>query len=87
MATLGKRPEKVRKQFVNSSHPYIILRFEDGHEIRIRKGKGKRFDTWPGETIQLLAVHDTNSGERELLEKRRSDAFDDANDEPMDEEK
>lgn len=86
MPTIGQRPEKVRKQFVNNTHAYIILRFEDGHEIRIRKGKGKRFDTWPGETIQLLAVHDRNSGERELLEKRRSDHFDDAGTEPMDEE-
>ena len=84
---IGQRPEKIRKQFINATHPYIILRFEDGHEIRVRKGKGKRFDAWPGETIQLLAVHDTKSGERELLEKRRADNFDDATEEPIDEER
>ena len=84
---IGQRPEKIRKQFINANHPYIILRFEDGHEIRVRQGKGKRFDAWPGETIQLLAVHDTKSGERELLEKRRADNFDDATDEAIDEER
>ena len=87
MPTIGQKPEKVRKQYINESHPYIILRFEDGHEIRVRKGKGKRFDVWPGETIQLLAVHDTTSGERELLEKRRADDFDDPSGEPMEEDR
>jgi hypothetical protein len=71
-------PKKLRKQYVNSDHPTVVLRFEDGHEIRVKKGVGKAFDAYSGETIKVLAVYDHTSGERELVESRKADDFPDA---------
>ena len=71
-------PKKLRKQYVNSEHPVVILRFEDGHEIVVKKGGGKTFDAYAGETIKVLAVYDKTSGERELVESRKADEFADA---------
>ena len=34
-------PAKLRKAYVNIDHPLVILRFEDGHEIRVAAGKGE----------------------------------------------
>ena len=47
--------KRIRKQYVNSDYPLVIMRFEDGHEIKVYKGTGKEFDAYPGETIKLLA--------------------------------
>ena len=74
------RPKRVRKQYRNSDYPLVIMRFEDGHEIKVYKGTGKEFDCYPGETIKLLAMFDPTSSERELVDTRRADAFDDARD-------
>lgn len=71
-------PQKLRKQYVNNTHPLIVLRFEDGHEIKIYQNTGKDFDAWAGETIKIMAVYDPSSSEWELLEARRADAFTDA---------
>lgn len=71
-------PKKLRKQYVNSDHPVVVLRFEDGHEIIVKKGGGKTFDAYAGETIKVLAVYDKTSGERELVESRKADEFPDA---------
>ena len=37
-------PSKLRKAYVNLEHPVVVLRFEDGHEIRVSKGKVKTFE-------------------------------------------
>ncbi|MGH7718805.1 MAG: hypothetical protein ACREON_08180 [Gemmatimonadaceae bacterium] len=71
-------PKKLRKQYVNDNHPTVVLRFEDGHEIRVSKGAGKTFDAYAGETIKVLAVYDHTSGERELVESKKADDFPDA---------
>ena len=71
-------PKKVRKQYNNITHPLVVLRFEDGHEIKIYNGKGKAFDAWAGETVKVLAVHDPNSSEVELLASKKSEEFEDA---------
>ncbi|MGQ0713891.1 MAG: hypothetical protein ACT4PJ_09165 [Gemmatimonadaceae bacterium] len=71
-------PKKLRKQYVNSEHPVVVLRFEDGHEITVKKGGGKTFDAYAGETIKVLAIYDQTSGERELVESRKADEFADA---------
>ena len=76
--SVHRPPKKIRKQYRNVDFPTVVLRFEDGHEIRVDKGRGKQFDAWPGETIKLLAVYDPTSGERELIEARRADAVEDA---------
>ncbi len=71
-------PKKVRKQYTNNTYPLVVLKFEDGHEIKIYQGTGKVFDAWNGETVKILAVHDTTSKEWDLLEARKVDQFEDA---------
>lgn len=71
-------PKKLRKTYTNSEHPLVILRFEDGHEIAVKKGAGKSFDAYSGETIKVLAVYDHTSGERELVASKKADDFTDA---------
>ena len=71
-------PKKLRKQFTNSTHPLIVLKFESGHQIKVYQNEGKEFDAYSGETIKLLAVNDPTSSDWELVENRKADAFDDA---------
>jgi hypothetical protein len=71
-------PRKLRKQYANNQYPMVVLKFEDGHEIKVYQNTGKVFDCWVGETVKLLAVHDPTSKEWELIETRKSDAFEDA---------
>jgi len=71
-------PKKLRKQYVNNEYPHVMLRFEDGHEIQIPKGVGKAFDAWQGEAVKILALWDPTSSERELVESRKGEDFDDA---------
>ncbi len=68
-------PKKLRKQYVNNTYPLVILRFEDGHEIKIYQNSGKVFDAWAGERVKIMAVHDPESKEWELIETRTGDAF------------
>ncbi len=71
-------PKKLRKQYANNDHPMVVLRFEDGHEIQVKRGVGKTFDCYEKETIKILAIYDPTSSERELVESRKADAFPDA---------
>jgi hypothetical protein len=71
------KPVKLRKRYVNTVRATVILRFEDGHEIRIPEGKGKSFDVYSGESIAIVALWDPTINERELLERRRGEAFED----------
>jgi hypothetical protein len=68
-------PKKLRKQYTNDAHPEIVLRFEDGHEIKVAKGSTKSFDAWAGERIKILAVWDHTSGEREKVDTWRAEQF------------
>ncbi|MEO7362493.1 MAG: hypothetical protein ABI120_19340 [Gemmatimonadaceae bacterium] len=77
-APSSQPPKKVRKQYANNTYPMVVLKFEDGHEIKVYQGTGKVFDAWNGETVKILAVHDTTSKEWDLLEARKVDQFDDA---------
>lgn len=71
-------PRKLRKQYTNNTYPLVVLRFEDGHEIRVFQNTGKVFDAWAGERVKLMVVHDLNAQEWELVETRKGDEFDDA---------
>jgi len=71
-------PKMLRKQYANTDHPLVVLRFEDGHEIKVNKGAGKSFNIYSGETVKILAVYDPSSKERELIEARKADDFSDA---------
>jgi hypothetical protein len=56
------------------------MRFEDGHEIKVYKGTGKQFDAYPGETVKLLAMFDPTSPDRELVDTRKTEDFENAED-------
>jgi hypothetical protein len=71
-------PSRLRKAYVNREHPVVLLRFEDGHEIRVAQGKVKTFDAYTGEIIKVLAVYDPTSAERDLLETVRAEELPDA---------
>lgn len=71
-------PSKLRKAYVNRDKALILLRFEDGHEIKVRKGTVKTFDAYAGETIKVVEVLDERGGDRELLEAVRAEDLPDA---------
>ena len=71
-------PTRLRKAYINRDHPLVLLRFEDGHEIRVSRGKVKTFDAYAGEVVKILAVYDPTSAERELLETVRAEELPDA---------
>ncbi len=75
---MSPAPAKLRKAYVNREHPVVLLRFEDGHEIRIVRGTAKTFDAYAGEVIKVVAVYDPTSTERELLDTVRADDLPDA---------
>lgn len=77
-APSSQPPKKLRKQYTNSQYPLIILRFEDGHEIKVYQNTGKVFDGWAGETIKIMALYDPTSKDWELVEARKVDQFEDA---------
>lgn len=75
-----KKPtaNRLRRRYLNADHPLVVLRFEDGHEIRVDRGQGKEFDAYEGETIKVIAIYDPTSRERDLLDSRKAEAFDPA---------
>jgi hypothetical protein len=75
---MSTQPMRVRKQYTNDDYPLALLRFEDGHEIKVYKGTGKEFDCYPGETIKIMAMWDPTSPDRELVATKKSDEFPDA---------
>lgn len=60
-------PRKLRRRYLNATYPLVVLRFEDGHEIPLRKGEGKAFDAYAGETIKIVVVWDVTAGDREVI--------------------
>jgi hypothetical protein len=75
---MPQAPEKLRKQYVNTEYPNVILRFEDGHEIVVKRGVGKTFDIYAGETVKVLAVFDPDARERELVATKKAEEFENA---------
>lgn len=75
---MPESPRKLRRRYVNPVRAIVLLRFEDGHEIRVPQGEGREFDCWAGETITVVALWDPTINERELLERRKAEDFDDA---------
>jgi len=77
-APMPPAPAKLRKAYVNHDNPLVVLRFEDGHEIRIKQGKVKTFDAYTGEVVRVVAVFDDSGRERDLLESVRAEDLPDA---------
>ncbi len=71
-------PPKTRRRYVNTEYPTVVLRFEDGHEIRIRKGRGKSFEGYQGERIKVIAIYDPSSDERVVVATLKAEEFEEA---------
>jgi hypothetical protein len=69
---------RLRRRYLNERYPLVLLRFEDGHEIRIAKGEGRTFDAWAGETIKVVAIWDPTSSEREVVSVLKAEQFPEA---------
>jgi len=53
----------------------VLLRFEDGHEIQLKRGEGKTFDAYAGETIKVVVVWDPSAGDREVIAVMKAEQF------------
>ena len=71
----ARRPRTLRRRYANEEYPVVVLRFEDGHEIRVERGGGRSFDAYPGERIHVIAIYDPTADERVLVETRRAEEF------------
>lgn len=74
MRSPSARP--LRRRYSNAKYPLVLLRFEDGHEIRVQKGEGKTFDAYVGETIKVVVVWDAAAGDREVVSVLKAEQFD-----------
>ena len=73
-----RAPKRLRRGYANTTHPLIVLRFEDGHEIALRKGESKAFDAYVGETIKVVAVWDSQAGDREVIRVMKAEQLEEA---------
>lgn len=71
-------PRKLRRRYVNERYPVVLLRFEDGHEISLKKGEGKAFDAYAGETIKVVVVWDAPAGDREVIAVVKAEQLEEA---------
>ena len=70
--------KRLRRGYANAKYPLVILRFEDGHEIVIKKGESKAFDAFVGETIRIVAVWDPSAADREVVSVLKAEQFQEA---------
>jgi hypothetical protein len=69
---------RLRRAYVNEKFPLVVLRFEDGHEIVLRKGESKSFDAFAGERIKVVVIWDADAGDREVIAVLKAEEFQDA---------
>lgn len=69
---------RLRRKYTNTGYPLAILRFEDGHEIRLRDGESKAFDAYAGETIKVVVIWDATSSERDVVAVQKAEEFEPA---------
>jgi len=70
--------ERLRRRYLNDKYPLLALKFEDGHEIRLKKGEAKTFDAYAGETIKVVVLWDPTSQEREVVAVKKAEDFEEA---------
>jgi hypothetical protein len=66
---------QIRRRYSNDKYPLVMLKFEDGHEIRVKKGEGKAFDAYAGETIKVVVLWDPSANEREVVAVLKAEQF------------
>jgi hypothetical protein len=72
------RPSKqarLRRRYKNEKYPLVILRFEDGHEIKLKKGESKSFNAYAGETVKVVVLWDASANERETVLVQKAEQF------------
>ena len=69
---------RIRRRYKNEQYPLVLLRFEDGHEIGLKKGEAKAFDAYSGETVKVVVVWDASANERETVAVKKAETFEDA---------
>jgi hypothetical protein len=67
--------KRLRRRYVNAQYPLVVLKFEDGHEIQLRKGEGKAFDAYAGETVKVVVLWDPSANEREVIAVLKAEQF------------
>jgi hypothetical protein len=67
--------KRLRRRYTNERYPLVILRFEDGHEIQLKRGDGKTFDAYAGERVKIVVLWDPSANERELIGTLRAEEF------------
>jgi hypothetical protein len=72
------KAKRLRRGYANVKYPLVVLRFEDGHEIALRKGESKAFDAFAGETIKIVAVWDAAAADREVISVLKAEQFQEA---------
>ena len=73
-----RSPKRLRRRYTNDRYPEVMLRFADGHEIRVKKGEGRDFDAYAGETIKVVVLWDPSAGDREVVDVRKAEQFEEA---------
>ena len=75
-----KRPKRarIRRRYKNETYPLVMLRFEDGHEIKLKKGEAKAFDAYSGETVKVVVLWDASANERETVAVKKAETFEEA---------
>ena len=72
------RRARIRRRYKNEKYPLVMLRFEDGHEIKLKKGEAKAFDAYAGETVKVVVLWDASANERETVSVKKAEDFDEA---------
>ena len=67
--------KRSRRRYLNAEYPLVALKFEDGHEIRLRKGEAKAFDAFAGETVKVVVLWDPTSDERDVVAVKKAEQF------------
>ncbi|MEK7402547.1 MAG: hypothetical protein AABZ80_09330 [Gemmatimonadota bacterium] len=76
--TKPAKPRRIRRRYKNEMYPLVLLRFEDGHEIKLKKGEAKSFDAYAGETVKVVVLWDASANERETVVVQKAEQFEEA---------
>jgi hypothetical protein len=73
-----KKPvaRRLRRRYTNARYPLVMLRFEDGHEIQMKRGESRSFDAFAGERIKVVVLWDASANEREVVATLKAEEFD-----------
>lgn len=72
-----KKPvaRRLRRRYTNARYPLVMLRFEDGHEIQMKRGESRSFDAFAGERIKVVVLWDASANEREVVASLKAEEF------------